>query len=59
MNEGRRLMFVEHLDVAAASIRVGYQSSSQFTREYARMFGRPPRRNVSEEGPQRHAARPH
>jgi AraC-like DNA-binding protein len=42
----RRLMLVEHLDVATSSFRVGYQSPSQFTREYARMFGRPPRRGL-------------
>jgi AraC-like DNA-binding protein len=47
LNDARRLMLVEHLDVAAASLRVGYQSTSQFTREYARVFGRPPRRDVS------------
>ena len=46
LNEARRLMLVEHLDVATSSFRVGYQSPSQFTREYARMFGQPPRRDL-------------
>jgi AraC-like DNA-binding protein len=30
-----------------ATCHVGYESLSQFTREYARMFGAPPRRDVS------------
>ena len=46
LNEGRRLILIEHLDVGSASLRVGYQSPSQFTREYARQFGRPPRADV-------------
>jgi AraC-like DNA-binding protein len=46
LNEARRLFLVDHLDVASASLRVGYQSPSQFTREYGRMFGRPPRRDI-------------
>jgi AraC-like DNA-binding protein len=50
LNEGRRLILVDHIDVASASLRVGYQSPSQFTREYARMFGRPPRRDANAEG---------
>ena len=48
LNEGRRLILVDRCDVASASLRVGYQSPSQFTREYARMFGCPPRRDVIE-----------
>jgi AraC-like DNA-binding protein len=50
LNEARRLILVDHLDVAAASFRVGYQSPSQFTREYGRMFGRPPRHDADAEG---------
>lgn len=50
LNEGRRLMHVEHLDVATTSFRVGYQSVPQFTREYRRMFGLPPRRDMLKAG---------
>jgi AraC-like DNA-binding protein len=46
LNEARRLIVVDRLDVASASLRVGYQSPSQFTREYSRLFGCPPRRDV-------------
>lgn len=46
LNEARRLMLVERLDVGTASYRVGYQSPSQFSREYARMYGQSPRRDV-------------
>jgi AraC-like DNA-binding protein len=45
LSEARRLLLVEHVDIASASFRVGYQSPSQFTREYARTFGRPPARD--------------
>ncbi|MNI40106.1 HTH-type transcriptional activator RhaS [compost metagenome] len=38
----RRLLLTEFLDAADAGYRVGYESPSQFSREYARMFGRPP-----------------
>jgi AraC-like DNA-binding protein len=34
-------------DATRAAYQVGYESLSQFTREYARMFGAPPRRDVS------------
>jgi AraC-like DNA-binding protein len=46
LNEARHLMLVEHLDVGTAGFRVGYQSPSQFSREYARHFGDSPRRDV-------------
>lgn len=42
----RSLMVTEGLGAAAASDRVGYESPSQFNREYARLFGRPPRRDA-------------
>lgn len=48
LNEARHLMLNEHFDAASASFRVGYDSPSQFSREYARLFGRPPRRDISE-----------
>ncbi|MGW8393209.1 AraC family transcriptional regulator N-terminal domain-containing protein [Pseudoduganella sp. HUAS MS19] len=46
LNEARRLMLNEHLDAASAAFRVGYESPSQFSREYSRLFGAPPRRDV-------------
>jgi AraC-like DNA-binding protein len=45
--EARRLMLGEGLDAAEAAFRVGYESPSQFSREYRRTFGAPPRRDVA------------
>ena len=45
--EARRLMISDHATVESAAIDVGYASVSQFSREYARTFGSPPRRDVS------------
>ncbi|HTU88725.1 MAG TPA: AraC family transcriptional regulator [Gemmataceae bacterium] len=45
--EARRLMLGEGLDAAETAFRVGYESPSQFGREYRRMFGAPPRQHVS------------
>jgi len=47
LNEARRLMLNEHLDAATAAFQVGYESPSQFSREYARHFGTPPRRDIT------------
>jgi AraC-like DNA-binding protein len=47
LHEARRLMLGEDLDAASASFRVGYESPSQFSREYRRMFGAPPRQDIS------------
>jgi len=47
LHEARRLMLSEGLDAASAGYRVGYQSPSQFSREYSRLFGSPPREDVS------------
>lgn len=44
--EARRLMLVEGLDVGAAGYEVGYQSPSQFSREYRRLYGLPPARDL-------------
>jgi AraC-like DNA-binding protein len=44
--EARRLMVTSGADVAQAAYHVGYESSSQFSREYSRLFGAPPRRDV-------------
>ena len=46
LQEARRLMLGEGLDAGGAAFRVGYESQSQFGREYLRMFGNPPRRDV-------------
>ncbi|WP_447042647.1 AraC family transcriptional regulator [Vreelandella sp. H-I2] len=46
--EARRLMLAEGLEAATASYRVGYESPSHFSREYSRMFGAPPRADVSQ-----------
>jgi len=47
LQEARRLMLVEALDAASAGNRVGYESPSQFTREYHRLFGAPPQRDIT------------
>ncbi len=46
LQEARRLMLGEGLNAAEAAFRVGYESPSQFSREYCRMFGAPPHRDV-------------
>jgi AraC-like DNA-binding protein len=44
--EARRLMISRGFNVEAASFEVGYESSSQFSREYTRMFGASPKRDA-------------
>ncbi|AHE52360.1 hypothetical protein NX02_03015 [Sphingomonas sanxanigenens DSM 19645 = NX02] len=44
--EARRLMVADAANVGEAAYRVGYESASQFSREYARMFGVAPKRDV-------------
>lgn len=46
LQEARRLMLTERLDAATASFQVGYESPSQFSREYGRLFGVPPLRDI-------------
>ncbi len=46
LQEARNLMLGEKLDAAEAAFRVGYESPSQFSREYRRMFGAPPRQDI-------------
>lgn len=46
LNEARRLMLNEDMDAASASFGVGYESPSQFSREYTRLFGAPPKRDI-------------
>jgi transcriptional regulator GlxA family with amidase domain len=46
LNEARRLMLTEHADASRAAFAVGYESPSQFSREYSRQFGAPPTRDI-------------
>ncbi|MGZ5840876.1 MAG: helix-turn-helix domain-containing protein [Xanthobacteraceae bacterium] len=45
--EARRLMVSAAANVETAAFQVGYESPSQFSREYSRMFGLPPRRDIA------------
>lgn len=45
--EAQRLMLAENEDAAVAAMAVGYESPTQFNREYKRLFGEPPYRHVS------------
>jgi AraC-like DNA-binding protein len=45
--EARRLIVTDAANVETAAFQVGYESPSQFSREYSRMYGAPPRRDVS------------
>jgi len=47
LNEARRLMLTEDEDATTAAFQVGYESPSQFSREYSRLFGAPPLRDIS------------
>jgi AraC-like DNA-binding protein len=47
LQQARRLMLGDGLDAASAAHRVGYESPSQFSREYRRLFGAPPREDIS------------
>jgi AraC-like DNA-binding protein len=47
LQEARRLILSQSLDAATAGHAVGYDSPSQFCREYARLFGQPPLRDIA------------
>jgi transcriptional regulator GlxA family with amidase domain len=47
LHEARRLMFADGIECATAGHRVGYESPSQFSREYRRLFGAPPRAEIA------------
>ena len=47
LNEARRLMLIENQDAATVAFQVGYESPSQFSREYGRLFGAPPLRDIT------------
>ena len=44
--EAQRLMITEGVDTLTASYKVGYESPTQFNREYKRMFGNPPAKDI-------------
>jgi AraC-like DNA-binding protein len=46
LHAARRRMLMDDLDAASAAFAVGYESASQFNREYSRFFGQPPMRDV-------------
>lgn len=46
LQEARRMLSVETVDAASVAFKVGYESPSQFSREYRRLFGRPPMRDL-------------
>jgi AraC-like DNA-binding protein len=46
LQEARYLMLSQRIDAGSAAVRVGYDSASQFSREYARLFGEPPLRDI-------------
>lgn len=46
LGEAQRLMLTEGKDVAAAAYAVGYESPTQFSREYKQLFGDAPGRDI-------------
>ena len=46
LQDARQLMLNENMDAGSAAVRVGYESASQFSREYSRLFGEPPNRDI-------------
>lgn len=48
LHEARRLMLGEDLDAARAGFRVGYEDAAHFSRDYKRLFGEPPLRDVEQ-----------
>ncbi|WP_266160708.1 AraC family transcriptional regulator [Dyella silvatica] len=47
LHEARRILLGRDTDVGTVALRVGYDSPSQFSREYSRLFGEPPLRDIS------------
>jgi AraC-like DNA-binding protein len=46
LQAARERMLMDGLDAASAAFEVGYESASQFNREYSRFFGQPPMRDI-------------
>lgn len=46
LHEARRLMINDRMDASLAAHRVGYESATHFNREYRRLFGAPPKRDI-------------
>lgn len=46
LQEARQIMLNEPIDASVAGLRVGYESASQFSREYSRLFGAPPQQDI-------------
>jgi transcriptional regulator GlxA family with amidase domain len=46
LQSARNLMLNNGLDAASAAFEVGYESATQFNREYSRFFGQPPMRDI-------------
>lgn len=46
LQEARRLMLADHVDASTAAFEVGYESPSQFSREYKNLFGAPPMKDI-------------
>lgn len=46
LHAARQKMLTEEVDAASAAFQVGYESPSQFNREYKRFFGKPPGRDI-------------
>ncbi len=46
LQEAKRLLVSENLDAGTAAMKVGYEDASQFSREYKRLYGAPPRRDL-------------
>jgi transcriptional regulator GlxA family with amidase domain len=47
LQEARQLMLNENLDAGSAAVRVWYESAAQFSREYSRLFGVLPQRDIT------------
>jgi AraC-like DNA-binding protein len=47
LTEARHILLSENVDATTTAFRVGYESASQFNRDYARLFGAPPMRDIA------------
>jgi AraC-like DNA-binding protein len=47
LQEARRMMLGEDLDATSAGLRLAYENPSSFSREYKKLFGSPPRRDIA------------